>query len=126
MVILVWLTVYRLTRLITADAFPLFERPRTWLQAHWDPFSDADWQAYRKLNREGQQRICDALGIKHVTETKRAVAYLFSCAWCVSVWMAAGVVGVVMVFSDLSWLWSVLLWFSASAMTGLIAQREVN
>ena len=49
-------------------------------------------------------------------------SYLVGCAWCVSVYVSAGIVSLTWHFSDLPY--PLLMWPVASAVTGLITQRE--
>jgi hypothetical protein len=45
-----------------------------------------------------------------------AVAYLFSCLWCVSVWLGAGITAATTLFTSVPL--PVLVWATASAFTG--------
>lgn len=130
LVALVTLATYRLTRLITADAFPPIARPRRWLDKHWNPFPDQDaWEAYASSPPEVRKIVNENLrqqyGIRsRPTGWRRSIAYLVGCAWCTSIWVGAGVSAFAMIFIGLTWPWFVLVWLSASAVTGLVTQRE--
>lgn len=129
-VALVMLTTFRLTRFITTDAFPLVARPRRWIDKQWNPFPDQDaWESYIKSPKAVRaivdENLRDKFGIKsRPTGLKRSIAYLIGCSWCTSIWVAAGVTGFAMIFIGLTWPWFFLLWLSASAVAGLVAQRE--
>lgn len=127
-IVLTMLSVYRLTRLVVRDAFPLIAGPREWIQEKWDPFDDEGWTNWAKYTGEERQLVIQALkknrGIPEPTTFKKSIAYLVTCAWCTSVWIAAATVLVEMIFTSLSWQWAILLGLASSAITGLIAQRE--
>lgn len=110
---LLWLTVHRLTRLVTRDQ--IFERPdherrigfiygpRTW-------FID-------RIEDKG------AVGWK--------IAYLVSCDWCTSMWMSGVVTTLIALYTtrvmhESWWPWPVwvLIALAGSSVTGLIAQHE--
>jgi len=130
LVLLACMTTYRLTRFVTRDALPLASRPRRWIDKHWNPFPDDNaWDAYRSAPRDVQQiawsNISKQYGIKsRPTGLKRSVAYLIGCAWCTSIWVGAGVSGFIMIFIGLTWPWFVLVWLTASSVSGMISQRE--
>ena len=124
------LSTYRITRFITRDQLPLIARPRRWIDKHWNPLPDQNaWESYIESPPEAQQIFRDAirknLGIKsRPTGWRRSIAYLIGCAWCTSIWVAAGVSAFIMIFIGLTWPWFILLWLTSSAVTGMIAQRE--
>lgn len=130
LVVLTCVATYRLTRFITRDAFPLVSVPRRWIDRNWNPFPDDDvWASYQKSPEAAKAIVRQNLAEQHGITTrptglKRSIAYLFGCAWCVSIWVGAGVTGFVMIFIGLTWPWFFLLWLTASAVTGLISQRE--
>jgi hypothetical protein len=129
-VVLACLATYRVTRFITTDAFPLIARPRRWIDKHWNPFPDQDaWESYVASPPQAQKIVREALHDKYgirsrPTGLKRSIAYLIGCSWCTSIWVSAGVSAFVMIFIGLTWPWFLLLWLTASAVTGLVAQRE--
>lgn len=51
------------------------------------------------------------------------ISYLIECSWCSSIWLSGAVTGVT-VWSGVRVHVPVLVWLSASAITGLIVQRE--
>lgn len=130
LVALVMLTTYRLTRLITTDAFPLIARPRRWIDKQWNPFPDqASWESYvaspPEVKRIVNANLAEQFGVRsRPTGWKRSIAYLIGCSWCTSIWVGAGVTGFVMIFIGLTWPWFVLLWLAASAVAGQLASRE--
>lgn len=130
LVVLTCLATYRVTRFITADAFPPVAGPRRWIDKHWNPFPDANaWESYREAPVEAQlivrEGLRQQLGIKsRPTGLKRSLAYLIGCAWCTSIWVAGGLAGLLMLTVGMGAMWALLLWLTASAVTGMIAQRE--
>lgn len=129
--VLITLATYRLTRFITRDAFPLVAVPRNWLQRKWDPFDDAGWENLPLYTGEARAFLFSELakkGIPRPSQLKRSIAYLVTCAWCVSIWVGAVVVVLtaVLPLHDplIHWRWVPLVWLTVSAGTGLISQRE--
>lgn len=115
--VLLCLTVYRVTRLITRDQFPLLMWPREMIVSFLYPeYADKDWMSRRPA------KIFKA----HWGGFGRTVAYLLVCDWCMSVWVAAGVVTGVWAWTDwiTSWVQAVMLGFAASTVTGWIASKE--
>lgn len=107
--VLLILTIYRVTRLIIVDAFPLFAVPRDYLINWWEP--DDEW-----LTRHPDAR-------PHWGALGRSLRYLFGCPWCMSVW-----VGGAMILGIDYW-WRpveapLLVWAAASALTGLMSVLE--
>lgn len=104
-VVLIALTTYRLTRLIVDDRIskPVVDRVQEWAERRWiakRPDSDTNsdqWQS--------------------------SVAYLFSCPWCVSVYVAGAVTVVVDAWFEPVAL-PVLVAVVASGVTGLLATAE--
>lgn len=126
--LLIALATYRLTRLITRDAFPLIAVPREWIQTKWDPFDDEGWANYARYTGEERRLLVQGLrgkGIPRPTQWRRSIAYLVTCSWCVSIWVSipVTVAGVIFVHA-LTWKWAVFTALLASAVTGLISQRE--
>lgn len=128
-VVLVIMATYRITRFITTDAFPLVAAPRRWIDKHWNPFPDQNvWDSYRQSPQAAKDIVIKALrdaGVtSHPTGLKRSIAYLIGCSWCTSIWVSAGVNAFAMIFIGFTWPWYVLLWLTASAVTGVLASRE--
>lgn len=90
-VLLVVLATYRVTHLLTTDAFPPIEDMRARITDRW---GDGSWQSY-----------------------------LSECAWCVSVYVGAGIVGASLL-AGVDLVAPVWVWLTASAVTGLIATVE--
>lgn len=108
--ILICAATYRVTRLLTEDKIPLIAVPRTALYNWLDPH-ETDLASGRRRPTGG--------GAK-------ALAYLLTCPWCMSVWVAGGLL---LLLSQVTtppmpsvYLW--LLWPAASAVTGLAATWE--
>jgi len=128
-VLLVCLATYRLTRFITKDAFPLIAGPRRWVDTQWNPFPDENvWQSYKQSPPAAKVIVIENLrktGVRFKPNGfLRSIAYLIGCAWCTSIWVAGGVVILVALFTPTHWVTGILLWLTASAVTGLISQRE--
>lgn len=106
--VLIILTVYRITRVVTRDRFPLVHYPRTYAVAYFDP--DPEHRQHYPWARKRGGWVGES------------IAYLVTCDWCVSTYVGAGVVWLTTLW------WSVpvpyLVWAASSAITGLIAQRE--
>ena len=129
LVVMTCLATYRVTRFITTDAFPLVAGPRRWIDKHWNPFPDQDtWDSYRKAPEAAQDIVRNNLAeigiLSRPTGLKRSIAYLIGCSWCTSIWVSGGLVGGLVALGWMTWTWAVLLWLTASAVTGAIAQRE--
>jgi hypothetical protein len=109
LVVLIVLTVYRVTRLIIADTFPPIGVPRTHLLNWWVP--DDDWIATHKDARP------------HWGALGRSLKYLFTCPWCMSVWA-----GGILIWAVDAWWVAVpvpfFVWAAASAVTGLLSNLE--
>lgn len=105
---LVALTTFRVTRLVIEDTFPPLGVPRTWLINWWDP--DEDWIAEHPK------------AAAHWGALGRSLRYLFSCPWCMSVWVGAGVIYGFTLFVSVPLPWAALA--VASAATGLLANLE--
>jgi hypothetical protein len=112
LLVLTCLAVHRLTRLVTRDHLPLIAVPRERIVNYLDPAGVVD-------------------GVPVVPTPVRpwgvvgwSLAFLLECDWCMSVWVAAGVVATEDVFLHLGWLTTVLVGLAASSVTGLITQHE--
>lgn len=101
------LVAYRITRLIVQDAFPPVGVPRDYLINWWSP--DDEWIA----DHPKAEPHWGALG--------RSLRYLFTCPWCMSVWVAAPVVYVFTLFTSVPMPYAA--WIVAAAGTGLIAHN---
>jgi len=119
-VALVCLATHRATRLVTRDAIPIFALPRQWIDARWG----IEEQDVRDLKRaiKDEPELKTRLRIPNVF--LRSLAYLVTCDWCTSIWMSAFITTFAMIFIGFTWPWWILLWLTASTVTGLIAQRE--
>lgn len=113
--ILIALATHRLTRLVTRDKFPLIAVPRYYVTNWLDP-SDEYISVYRKKHPDRQDPK------SHWGIVGSSLAYLWECDWCVSVWVSAGVV-----YATCHWTsvpYPILVWLTASTVTGLIAANE--
>lgn len=108
LVVLIFLVIFRVTRLVIEDTFPPIGVPRKWLLNYWDP--DVDWWE----THPDAKPHWDALG--------RSLRYLFSCPWCMSIWLGPVIIWVTMQWYDVPA--PVLVWLGGSAVTGLLAGLE--
>jgi len=94
-IFLIFLATFRVTRLIIEDTFPPIGVPRAKLLDFWD---------------------------KHWGALGRSLAYLFTCPWCMSVWVGGG-----LVWATTRWVsvpMPFLVWAGTTAATGLLASLE--
>lgn len=117
-VALICLATHRATRFITRDAFPLVAIPREWIDRRWG-IEETDVRKLKEAKRNEP-----TLPLKWPNIFQRSFAYLVTCDWCVSVWVSAIHTTFAMIFIGFTWPWWVLIWLTASTVTGLIAQRE--
>lgn len=128
-IVLTCLATHRVTRFITTDAFPLVAGPRRWVDKNWNPFPDQGvWESYKQSPPAAKAIVVKSLvdaGVRsRPTGFKRSVAYLIGCSWCTSIWVGAVLTTIVSWQLSISILYTVLLWLTASSVTGLISQRE--
>lgn len=112
LVVLTCLAVYRLTRLLTRDHLPLIAVPREAIVNYLDPVMVVDGTPVSPTPRRPWGTVGWSL------------AFLLGCDWCMSVWVSAGVVVGEHYWVGVPWPLVVLLGLSASAVTGVLAQRE--
>lgn len=105
---LIALVTFRVTRLVIEDTFPPLGVPREWLINWWAPTDS--WMIYHPDARP------------HWGALGRSLRYLFTCPWCMSVWVGAGVVYVFTLYVSVPL--PVAAWIVSSAATGLIASVE--
>ena len=130
LVILLFLTVYRGTRLIVSDKLPVIDIPREAFVQRWGAYSDAERiladKRYNWLVRgfryvfAGQWPSIN--GLTRTNLVMKSLAYLWECPWCTSVWVGAAVVYTSAQYVDLPYPW--LVWGAASAVTGLLVNVE--
>lgn len=113
--LLISVCTYRATRFVIEDTIPPWGPAREWLLNWWEP--DAAWRfdpSGTPTKHVGARPHWGLLG--------RSLRYLFSCPWCMSVWVGSAVT---YAFSRLV---SVPLPIAAvvvaSAVTGLLSQLE--
>lgn len=106
-VVLFVLATHRLTRLVIRDEVPLVALPRDWILDTFGRYDD-----------EGK-----LTGGRRLGKLGWALAYVFTCDWCMSIWVGYGLLLVVWLTGvDMPVPWLVPL--VASSVTGLIAERE--
>ena len=110
LVLLILLTTYRTTRLIIEDTFPPIGVPREKF-LNWLKPTD------QRVIAEG-----DVFPKGHLGALGRSLHYLFTCPWCMSVWVGAGIIWGVMQYVSVPM--PILVWAASSAVTGLLANLE--
>jgi hypothetical protein len=106
-VLLFVLATHRLTRLLIHDEVPLVAAPRNWLLDTFGYYDEHD----------------DLVGGRRWGKLGWSIAYLFTCPWCMSIWVGYGLLLVCYLTGvDMPVPWLVPL--VASSITGLIAERE--
>lgn len=105
--VLIVLVTFRTTRLIIEDTFPPVGVPREKLLNWWSPTPD----------ERGQTS-----GTPHWGALGRSLRYLFSCPWCMSVWVGALVTYIFTIYVSVPLPYAA--WIVAAAGTGLIASVE--
>lgn len=130
LVTLLFLTVYRGTRLIVKDKLPVIDIPREAFVQRWGAYADVEripdlkrysWpvRAFRYVFA-GQWPAIN--GLDRTNLVMKSLAYLWECPWCTSVWVGAAVVYASAYYIDLPYPW--LVWGAASAVTGLLVNVE--
>lgn len=112
---------FRVTRFLTRDQLPLVARPREVLIGFWYPdFAEPEWRA-RYESRHGVPARPHWGGFGH------SLAYLITCDWCTSIYVAAGLVAGLAVWTnwlpDPTWVAAALLGLTASGVTALVANH---
>lgn len=102
LVLVLVLAIHRLTRLLVRDNLPLGHDVDGEPDARWrmwvaDRWGDDSWQVY-----------------------------LSTCPWCVSIYVGALVVGASCVVLERGVPAPILVWLTASTLTGVIAEHEVD
>lgn len=130
LVILLFLTVYRGTRLIVSDKLPVIDIPREAFVQRWGAYAEAE----RILDERRHNFVVRAFryvfagqwpsinGVDRTNLVMKSLAYLWECPWCTSVWVGAAVVYATAQYVDLPYPW--LVWGAASAVTGLLVNVE--
>lgn len=106
--IVLCLATFRITRNITTDAFPFAELREVYVQ-RWGVYDDVASKSV-------------AIGGKPTNWLMRKIAYLWECDWCTSVWVASILTWITVQFMSVPL--PVFTALAASAVTGLIAQRQ--
>lgn len=104
---LIMLTIFRVTRFIVQDTFPPLGVPRDHLINWWSP--DEDWIADHPK------------ATAHWGPLGRSLRYLFTCPWCMSVWVGPPVIWAFTLYVSVPL--PVAVWIVGSAATGLIARN---
>ena len=129
LVILLVLAVYRTTRFITRDKFPLMDIPRESFVQRWGvyegvtrdvPDDKRNFLVRAFLYLFGMQ--WQAIGGKRTNLIMKSLAYLWECDWCTSIW-----IGGVIVYASTQFInvpYPFLFWLASSAATGLLTNIE--
>jgi hypothetical protein len=112
LVVLTCLATHRATRLLTRDHLPLVAVPRAAIVNYLDPPVRVDGVDVEPPPRR-------PLGV-----VGWSLAFLLECDWCMSVWVAAGIVALEVYPFHLDVPYPLLLGAAASTVTGLIAANE--
>lgn len=107
-VLIICLATFRLTRIITTDAFPFAELRESFVK-RWGTYDDAPDKNVSISGKSTNWRM-------------RKLAYLWECNWCASVWVSVFVVGLTIQVASVPL--PALVALAASAVTGLIAQKQ--
>jgi len=115
LVLLICAATFRVTRFLTMDQLPLVAWPREQLIGYWYPdFADKSWQT----RHPGARAHWGGLG--------KSLAYLITCEWCTSIYVATALVVGVSRWTDWlphpDWASAVLLGLTASGVTGLVSR----
>lgn len=102
---------HRATRILTRDKLPLVHVPREAFVCRWGVFDDAVGPE-RRLSMNG----------KPTNVFMSSLAYLWTCDWCMSIWVGAGLTYLTWRFPE-TMLW-VLGALTASTATGLLTKAE--
>lgn len=106
-VVLFVLATHRLTRLVVRDEVPLVALPRDWILDRFGLYDDSG----------------ELIGGLRWGKLGWAIAYVFTCDWCMSIWVGYGLLLVTWLTGvDMPVPWLVPL--VASSITGLLAERE--
>lgn len=112
MYILIVVVTFRVTRFVITDRMPigaLRERVINW----WEP-DDEYVIAYHARTGVGPQSHWGWFG--------GSLRYLFSCPWCMSIWVGPAVIYVFHLYVSVPL--PIAVWLGASALTGLLANLE--
>lgn len=131
LIFLLFLTSYRLTRIITRDKLPFIAVPREAFVQRWGAYDGVD----RVRDADAPRRwwlVCawkwlwasefPAIGGRQTNMVMKSAAYLWECDWCMGVWTSGAAVYGVYTAYDLPY--PVLVWGAAAAVTGLLTQFE--
>jgi Protein of unknown function (DUF1360) len=119
LLLLVCGTVFRATRFLTRDQLPLVAWPREQLIGYWYPdFADDEWRRVHPVHRP------------HWGVIGKSLAYLITCDWCTSVYVAAATVAGISRWTDWlphpDWVAAVSYGLTASAVTALVSRHLDN
>jgi hypothetical protein len=104
-VVIIWLAVYRASRFITADTFP----PVAWVRGKL---------TLKRMRATGQPPHWLVYLIGDNVDS--------GCPWCVSLWLGLGVGTWLWLGAHWQWWVAVAVWWSASAVTGLLTTLEAR
>lgn len=130
--ILLALSTFRITRVVTRDKFPLIDVPREAFVQRWGAYQETVrvpvvfeqrriWlvRAWRYLFAHEFQSVN---GTSRTSLVMKSAAYLWECDWCTSIWVGGAVVYTADYYIAVPY--PFLQWLTAAAVTGILAQHE--
>lgn len=117
LLVIVLLGVFSITRLITTDTFPIFEKTRMWLLNRFPPDG---WRTKRRPTNKNVRFVYQASNGYYDITKGHWFGELIQCPWCAGFWVS--------VFATLFLLWVpktgilILSVFAYRAAAGLISQ----
>lgn len=98
--------IWRVTRLLVVDEFPPVRAVRDWFI-----------KTFAVVDADGNM-----IGGRHLGGIGHAVAYVWTCQWCMSIWAGAGVVWLADWRLDVTYPWLVVA--AGSCLTGVMSWLE--
>jgi hypothetical protein len=120
LLVLMCVTVWRLTRLVTTDQFPLIMIPREAVILFLHPAYAEDTSRDKYVAKRGRQPV------NHMGEFGRTIAYLIACDWCMSFWVSLIVTYSVWYNTPwfTHWMMAVLYGTTAAGFAGWFASKN--
>lgn len=130
LLVLLFLTVYRATRFITRDKFPMIYIPREAFVQRWGVYEGTERQhddirtnwLVRGWRYFWAADFTSVNGHDRTNLVMKSLAYLWECDWCTSMWVGGTVVYTTVQYVDLPYPW--LVWVASSAVAGLLTTVE--
>lgn len=106
-ILLLFLSTYRVTRLMTRDRLPLIAIPRERFVRRWGVWDEPEEMRGRPIDPRGTNIFM------------RSVAYLWECDWCMSMWTGGILTAITAQIVSIPL--PVLVWLASSAFAGWVA-----